>query len=298
MGRRKKTSDNFDSMILNNREYIYQYNRIKELAISRFKWNNLPDTVDERFLELTLFEQGMAVFFKDDVLGYLALTTMIGGMLDVYRIPIQRTAYSNNGFNMKLDNTDSVIIWNNKLHENMIYGCEMFARRLYECDRTIDVNIKAQKTPILIACSENQRLTLKNTYEQYTGNAPVIFADKDIDILKSLQSIPTLAPYVADKLLETKTQIWNECLTWLGISNTNYQKKERLISDEVTRNMGGTVASRNSALYMRKQACDEINRMFGLNVDVEFNDNINIKTVTQFEEIVDCDDAAGVNENE
>ena len=277
MGRRKKTSDNFESLFLNNRAYIYQYNRIKELAISRFKWDNLPDTVDERFLELTLFEQGMAVFFDDDVLGYLALTTMIGGMLDVYRIPTQRTAYANNGFNMHLDNTNSVIIWNNKLRENMTYGCEMFARRLYECDRTIDVNIKAQKTPILITCSENQRLTLKNTYEQYTGNAPVIFADKDIDILKSLQAIPTLAPYVADKLLVTKSQIWNECLTWLGISNTNYQKKERLISDEVNRNMGGTIASRNSGLDRRKQACDEINRMFGLNVSVKFNDDINLE---------------------
>ena len=277
MGRRKKTSDNFESLFLNNRAYIYQYNRIKELAISRFKWDNLPDTVDERFLELTLFEQGMAVFFDDDVLGYLALTTMIGGMLDVYRIPTQRTAYANNGFNMHLDNTNSVIIWNNKLRENMTYGCEMFARRLYECDRTIDVNIKAQKTPILITCSENQRLTLKNTYEQYTGNAPVIFADKDIDILKSLQAITTLAPYEADKLLVTKSQIWNECLTWLGISNTNYQKKERLISDEVTRNMGGTIASRNSGLDMRKQACDEINRMFGLNVSVKFNDDINLE---------------------
>lgn len=290
MGRRRKTSDNFNSLFLNNRAYIYQYNRIKELAISRFKWNNLPDTIDERFLELTLFEQGKAVFFKDDVMGFLALTTMIGGKLDVYRIPTKRTAYANNGFNIHLDNTNSVIIWNNKLHDNIIYGCEMFAHRLYECDRTIDVNIKAQKTPILITCSENQRLTLKNTYEQYTGNAPVIFADKDIDILKSLQAIPTLAPYVADKLLETKTQIWNECLTWLGISNTNYQKKERLISDEVSRNMGGTVASRNSGLEMRKQACDEINRMFGLDISVEFNDDIN-------EEIYNADKLE-VNEDE
>lgn len=292
MRKRRKTSDNFDSMFFNNRAYIYQYNRIKELAISRFKWNNLPDSIDERFLELTLFEQGMAVFFYDEVMKYLALPAMVGGMLDVYRIPTKRTAYANNGFNMHLDNTDSVIIWNNKLHDNMIYGCEMFARRLYECDRTIDVNIKAQKTPILITCSENQRLTLKNTYEQYTGNAPVIFADKDIDILKSLQAIPTLAPYVADKLLETKTQIWNECLTWLGISNTNYQKKERLISDEVSRNMGGTVASRNSGLEMRKQACDEINRMFGLNISVEFNDDIN-----KNEEIYNADELE-VNKDE
>ena len=296
MSRRRKTSDNFDSMYLNNRAYIYQYNRIKELAISRFNWLNLPETVDPRFLELTLFDQGMTVFFNDEVLGYLALTTTVGGMLDVYRIPKERTAYANNGFNMKLNDSNSVIIWNNKLHENMVYGCEMFARRLYECDRTIDVNIQGQKTPILITCSENQRLTLKNTYEQYTGNTPVIFADKDIDILKSLQAIPTLAPFVADKLLETKTQIWNECLTWLGISNTNYQKKERLISDEVVRNMGGTIASRNSGLDMRKQACDEINRMFGLNIDVEFNDDINIKAVNESEEIDNADEVEVSND--
>lgn len=296
MSRRRKTSDNFDSMYLNNRAYIYQYNRIKELAISRFNWLNLPETVDPRFLELTLFEQGMTVFFNDEVLGYLALTTTVGGMLDVYRIPKERTAYANNGFNMKLNDSNSVIIWNNKLHENMVYGCEMFARRLYECDRTIDVNIQGQKTPILITCSENQRLTLKNTYEQYTGNAPVIFGDKDIDILKSLQAIPTLAPFVADKLLEAKTQIWNECLTWLGISNTNYQKKERLISDEVSRNMGGTIASRNSGLDMRKQACDEINRMFDLNIDVEFNDDINIKAVNESEEIDNADEVEVSND--
>lgn len=296
MSRRRKTSDNFDSMFLNNRAYIYQYNRIKELAISRFNWLNLPETVDPRFLELTLFEQGMAIFFNDEVLGYLALTTTAGRKLNVYRIPKERTAYANNGYNMKLNDSNSVIIWNNKLHENMNYGCEMFARRLYECDRTIDVNIQGQKTPILITCSENQRLTLKNTYEQYTGNAPVIFADKDIDILKSLQAIPTLAPFVADKLLETKTQIWNECLTWLGISNTNYQKKERLISDEVSRNMGGTIASRNSGLDMRKQACDEINRMFDLNIDVEFNDNINIKAVNESKEIDNADEVEVSND--
>lgn len=297
MSRRRKESDNFDSMILNNRAFIYQYNRIKELAISRFKWKNLPDTIDERFLELELFEKGMAVFFKDDVLGYLALSTMIGGQLDVYRVPKDRTAYANNGFNMHLTNNDSVLIWNNQLRENMIYPAQMFARRLYECDRTIDTNVKAQKTPILLVCSENQRLTLKNAYEQYIGNAPVIYADRDIDILKSLQAIPTLAPYVADKVLETKTQIWNECLTWLGISNTNYQKKERLISDEVSRNMGGTIASRNSALNMREQACDEINRMFGLNISVEFNDDLPIKAINQNEDIYNADELE-VNKDE
>ena len=240
-----------------------------------FEWKNLPDSIDPRFLELVLFSDGMAVFFKDEVLGYLALQTMIGGNLDVYRIPKIRRAYATNGYNRSLDEKDSVIIFNNMLHTNCLTDVELFARRLYECDRTIDVNIKAQKTPIMIACDENQRLTMKNLYQQYDGNEPFIFGGKDMDI-KKIQAIVTGAPYVADKVMQTKFQIWNEAMTYLGISNVNMHKKERLLNDEVTRNMGSTVASRYTRLEMRKQACKKINEMFGLNIDVDYREDIQL----------------------
>lgn len=272
----RKTKRNFwESAWLNNRTYIHYYNRLTELAISMFEWKNLPDSIDPRFLELVLFSDGMAVFFKDEVLGYLALQTMIGGNLDVYRIPKIRRAYATNGYNRSLDEKDSVIIFNNMLHTNCLTDVELFARRLYECDRTIDVNIKAQKTPIMIACDENQRLTMKNLYQQYDGNEPFIFGGKDMDI-KKIQAIVTGAPYVADKVMQTKFQIWNEAMTYLGISNVNMHKKERLLNDEVTRNMGSTVASRYTRLEMRKQACKKINEMFGLNIDVDYREDIQL----------------------
>lgn len=279
MGR--KTKRNFwESAWLNNRTYIHYYNRLTELAISMFEWKNLPDSIDPRFLELVLFSDGMAVFFKDEVLGYLALQTMIGGNLDVYRIPKIRRAYATNGYNRSLDEKDSVIIFNNMLHTNCLTDVELFARRLYECDRTIDVNIKAQKTPIMIACDENQRLTMKNLYQQYDGNEPFIFGGKDMDI-KKIQAIVTGAPYVADKVMQTKFQIWNEAMTYLGISNVNMHKKERLLNDEVTRNMGSTVASRYTRLEMRKQACKKINEMFGLNIDVDYREDIQLVDVEE-----------------
>lgn len=272
----RKTKRNFwESAWLNNRTYIHYYNRLTELAISMFEWKNLPDSIDPRFLELVLFSDGMAVFFKDEVLGYLALQAMIGGNLDVYRIPKIRRAYATNGYNRSLDEKDSVIIFNNMLHTNCLTDVELFARRLYECDRTIDVNIKAQKTPVMIACDENQRLTMKNLYQQYDGNEPFIFGGKDMDI-KKIQAIVTGAPYVADKLMQTKFQIWNEAMTYLGISNVNMHKKERLLNDEVTRNMGSTVASRYTRLEMRKQACKKINEMFGLNIDVDYREDIQL----------------------
>lgn len=275
MASRKKKR--WESAELNRRTYNYYFNRLMELGVSMFDWQNLPDSVDARFLEYTLFTDGMAVFFNDEVMGSLCLQTMIGGNLDVYRIPTIRTAYASNGYNRKLSEKDSVIIFNNMLHTNCVNDIELFARRLYECDRTIDVNIKAQKTPVMIACDENQRLTMINLYQQYDGNEPFIFGNKDIDI-KKIQSISTNAPYVGDKIMNLKNQIWNEALTYLGISNVSYQKKERLIADEVSRSMGGTVASRYTRLDMRQQACEKINKMFGLDIWVDYREDTKLDT--------------------
>lgn len=275
MSRKKKEGALWESKWLNNRTYIHYYNRLTELAISMFEWKNLPPSIDARFLELILFSDGMAVFFYDEELGYLALQTMIGGNLDVYRVPRIRRAYATNGYNRSLDENNSVIIWNNMLRTNCLTDVELFARRLYECDRTIDVNIKAQKTPVAILCDENQRLTMKNLYAQYEGNEPFIFGTKDLDV-RNIQAITTGAPYVADKVMQTKFQIWNEAMTYLGISNVNMHKKERLLNDEVTRNMGSTVASRYTRLEMRKQACAKINAMFGLNIDVDYREDIQV----------------------
>ena len=266
----------------NNQSFIHYLNRLKELAVSMFEWKNVPDTVDIRYLELTLMQDGMAIFFNDEELGYLGLQVMIGGNLNVYRIPIIRRAYAVNGYSKDLNPDDSVIIFNNMLHTNSIMDLEMFALKLYECDRTIDVNIKAQKTPVALLCDENQRLVMKNLYLQYDGNMPFIFGSKNLDI-KQIQAINTGAPFVADKVMETKNQIWNEALTYLGISNTSYQKKERLISDEVIRNMGGTIASRYSRLSERQRACDMINRMFGLNMSVDYREDVQQLVETNIE---------------
>lgn len=270
-GRKAQT----EAFLQNQRTYLQYVNRLTELSISMFDWQNLPDTIDARFLELALFNDGMAVFFKDEVMGYLGLQVMIGGALDVYRIPITRTAFAQNGYQMKLDQSNSVIIFNNMLHTNSILDVQEMSKRLYEIQRTIDVNVIQQKTPKIITCTENQRLVMKNLYAQYMGNEPFIFGDKNLD-LSGIKTLDTTSPYVADKLYDLKTQYWNEALTYLGISNVNTVKKERMITDEVQRNLGGTIASRYSRLFMRQQACEQINKMFGLNISVDYREDMQI----------------------
>ena len=148
----------------------------------------------------------------------------------------------------------------------------MFSKRLYNLDRIIDVNANAQKTPVLVLSDEKQRLVLQNLYMQYDGNMPFIFGDKNLDI-SGIKVLSTQAPYVADKIFDLKSRIWNEALTYLGISSLNIQKKERLITDEVTRNQGAVIASRYNRLEARRKAANEINRMFGLNIEVYYRED-------------------------
>lgn len=272
MGRRRRYTAFGESAVMNNYSYLFYLDRLTELALSMFEWKNLPDTVDPRYLEMTLFNQGRSVFFMDEVLGYLSLRMTTQGGFDVYHNPVRRRAYADNGYNRVLDESNSVIIYNNFLRRDSFRDMQYYAIRLWDLDNIIAVNAKAQKTPVLVQGPETQRLTLMNLYKEFDGNAPVIYGDQNLDI-NSLKVLRTDAPYVADRLYTLKSEIWNEALTCLGISNVNFQKKERMITDEVTRSQGGTVANRYSRLVMRRNACDEINRMFGLNIECDFRED-------------------------
>jgi len=269
----KSKKNRWASAELNGKTYIDYYNRLKELALNVFQWKNLPPTVDERFLEMSLFDYGYCLYFNDEFIGNLALTCTIGGKLDVYRIPILRRAYATNGYNKLLTKKDSVLIFNNYLHTPTSMTIELFSQRLYEIERTLDTNIKAQKTPTLILSSEQQRLTMQNLYMHYDGNEPFIFGDKNMDI-DGIKALKTDAPFIADKLETMKHQIWNEALTFLGIENSNADKKERMVSDEVGSNYGNVEAQRNVMLNARREAVEKINRMFGTNIEVGFRSNL------------------------
>ena len=257
----------------NVRTYRLYLDQILEIAIARYKWNGLPKTIDERFLELTLCgKNGSVLFFKDENIGHLALPCTMSGRFNVYKIPIQRRAYAVNGYQATRDDTNSVIIYSNQLHNGMsVYNrLVQYAKDLYLIDSIIMVNVNAQKTPLMLLADEKQMLTLRNLYMKYDGNQPFIFGDRNDLNPNSIQALVTGAPYVADKLYELKQNIWNEVLTFLGVPNVQMNKKERLITDEVNRGLGGVFASRYSGLLSRRQACDQINEMFGLNLSVEY----------------------------
>lgn len=270
MGRRKKGSLFRDSLRKNNNSFNLYYDRLFSIAISVFEWGGLPESVDVWYLEKIITDRASALIFEDDIIrdvmggdkGIFGLPYILKSKYNKYMYPIKRQAYANNGYRFNTDDAHSVIIYDNVLKSSIIPGIRYYAERLWNMDRVVDVNVNAQKTPILIKCSESQRLTLKNAYMQYDGNEPFIFATDDFND-EGFKVLTTGAPYVAENIHDLKTRIWNEALTYIGVSNVTIQKKERMLKDEVMQEMGGTIASRYTRLIPRQEAAKKINRLWG-----------------------------------
>lgn len=275
---------------INELTLVNYYKWIKNLALSMFKWEGLPETIDVRYLEETLFNMGKLLFFYDPDLGHLALACLPSSDINVYGRPIQYNIRAHS-YQKNVFAKDSVLIINNDLEEPSMHTVGAFASRLSQIERTTDINMNAQKTPVLILTDDKQILTLKNIYKQYNGNAPVIYADKNLFNSDSIKVLSTQAPYIIDKLDEHKANIWNEMLTFLGIQNTNNEKKERLIVDEVNANNEHVDMNSEVMLKNRVEACDKINEMFDLNVSVSLR-------YKQEEDLIDYDEFMKGEENE
>lgn len=258
------------AMIKNNRTFMYYYTLFSNLAINRFRWQNLPASVDERFLNVTLYENGKICYFRDEIVGDLVLPVTEGSRLNYYGIPVDRQVYAVNGYQRQLSIDNSVIIYDNYLRVPTVFTVLEFCNRLYEIQRTIDVNIWQQKTPKLVACEESQKLTIENLFEQYDKNELLIYGNKNLT-LNPLNILDTSAPPVFRDLQIQKMYTMNECLTFLGIENANESKRERLIQDEVSAGLGIIEAQRFVSLNNLRHNVREINAMFGTDISVEYN---------------------------
>lgn len=290
---------------LNDSTYLSYMWRLYDLAVSVFEWKNLPKGINERMIERFLLANGMALFVYDEGIkgdpmqrspeGYAIMQMTFSGQFDIYNIPEKRMAYSGNSkhTSMEFDSTDSVICFNDNLGTPTFWTLDLYAKRLWRLERCIDVNIEQQKTPRIVKCSEKQRMTMKNLFAQVDGFMPTVWAEKDLD-LTGVEVLDTSSPFVAHDLQVVKHQIWNEALTFLGIENTNTDKKERMVTDEVLGNMGDVEAQRFTRLNCRKQFCEEVNELFGLDIDVDFRSGMYIRTDKEGTVPVDGMESTGI----
>ena len=282
MRRSKENYEFKDALELNNATFNDYLNRFKRIALSMFEWVNLPSSMDARYLEKCLFYNGQAALLKDKTYGFINTKAAANGYVNIYGLPTKincfsysyqsiRTLYT--GLNENLSpaqmeyqkNNECILVMNNEDRLPTAGSLELFAWRLYNADRTCDVNITAQKTPVLIVTDEKQRLTMMQMYNQYNGNQPFIFGDKNLltDGIK-LEAIRTESPYIVDKITDYKKEIWNEALTFLGINNIARDKKERLTENESSENNELVNLNLQAMLIPRIRACKQFNEKFGL----------------------------------
>lgn len=255
-----------EAAALNMAVFSDYYKRLRLLALSVYEWENLPETMNARFLEQCLYWYGKAAIVNDDILGIINTKCTPSESLNIYGDATQYHCYST-GYDKDFPLDDMVYVRNNLEALPTDTTIQLFAQRLYEAERTIDVNVKAQKTPVIILCDEKQRLTMKNVYMKFDGNEPVIYGKKGLDI-DDIKVLRTDAPFVADKLEEYKRNVWSEALSFLGINNVMTEKKERLVVGEVEANNQLIDLSAQTMLLTRELAAEKFNRLWGGNISV------------------------------
>lgn len=269
-----------NSIDMNELSYRVYYNRMYGIACSVFEWIGLPSTVNTIMLEEYLLTRGMCCLYYDEIVEewhVLPFTYRDG--FDIQGYPIIRNVFSRfTDFHRKVDSTNSFVIFDNKSRTNETMDIvEYYANRIWDYDRTIDINASTQKTPALICGDRRASLTIRNAYQQWQGNMPAITVGKKFDV-NAIKAIKTDVPFIGLEMDELRASIWNEFLTSVGVPNINVRKKERMVSDEVKRISGGAVASRYPRLEPREFACTQINASelwkatVGENVSVYYRD--------------------------
>ena len=276
MGRKKKPPINPSI----EQEYNRLIRHYQTLALNRFKWENLPNGIESRYIEMMLYDNGECAFFEHPDLGFCVLRSNPRENLNVYGEPTKLTL---SGFNehrtVMMD--DCVRIINNDLATPTSLHIMHYARRMAEIDDIIMQNLRQQRVPYLFATDDNNQYTMKTLYDQIYQGEPAIFVDKTMlnGNSQNIMLIPTESPYLVDKLQIQKQEMERELLTFLGINNT-LEKKERLLTDETNANNQFIQMCSDVDFKTRQKACEDINKKFGLNIRV-------IETREEFEEVMD-----------
>lgn len=287
-----------NSQLYNYKTYLNYKDKETSLAMNVFQFKNINPFIDMAQVNKTLLMDGSIAFFLDDVTGeLLAMPYSIMGSLDYYGRPqrIKPIPYIG-AYNRILNRNEFVIMYDNASKIPIYNQLVQSAERLALIKRGIDINISQQMTNRFWKTSEENQRTLKGILEQVDSNVETIVTYDNFD-LDETQQVLNPAPFVADKLIDCLKAEWSEFLEIIGISETQINKKERIIKDEIMFSMGGTIASRFNRYDSRRKAIDEINKKFDLNIEVGFYDGLP-STLLNPEEFLNPNEQNNIEENE
>lgn len=319
----RNNQDVISADILNNFTFIDFFDRLKRVATSIFKWKNLPETMNERWLELCLFYKGMAGILKHDDYGIINSEASWSGNIDIYGLPTIVYCYSTSFFSeqrvrydgkvsieelskiygIQDDNLkEAILVMNNIDMQPTFIAMELFAYRLYKVQRTIDINLDLIKKPFIIGCNEQDKLSMQKFMMDVENNQNMIFATADFDPSNSIKIFDLNVNNHVEELENEKRAILSEALTTLGVNSILVDKAERLISDEGKKD--NEFINYNLQYYwkQRKEACEQFNKLFKPEKEIEVVLNSDINNIikqefTDYKSQIDDFEGGGFNGN-
>lgn len=264
---RNNPKDDFEAI-----KSIFFYN-IFDVFVNRYKWNGLPKEILPMFIEQTLFWNGLGVFIKDEFAGYAFMKVSLTGMPDIYNIPSDRMAYTANGYIEEYGKDNSCILWDNYSTMPFYYKALMYADSMANTWKTKNINMYAQRTPVALSSSDNEKMSFEILGEMYENYLPVLKVSDSLN-LKDIKALNLGAPYIVDKCEQELRDLWSQVMTLLGYESNPVEKGERLVTGETAGNNGQIEANRNVGLALRRRCANAINDLWGLNVTVDFNSEL------------------------
>lgn len=266
----------WESADYNRRADAKNLSMLLALAMNRFRWVNLPDTCDARFLELQLHKTGIATFCHAEDMPDVWQTLIANpyGEFNCYGIPTKwrATGYDQTNYNVTPETGE--LVYYSFSRSNPWIALDMYARKLSSYERTEDINLFHQHKPMVFIAPQEKKLELTNLMKNVAGNEPVVMGDSNFsNLVDNVKAIDTKVPLITEELARSWQNTLNQALLYLGIPHLAFEKGERMIEDEARANTAPTNIMLLDCLQARRQACESINRKFGLNIEVHFNDD-------------------------
>lgn len=241
-------------------------------SLTMFEWQNLPDTLPMVELEKMLQINGYAIIAKYQNNVYAFQGGFTGQ--DAYNRPTQVIV---NNPALKLNTTytineDCIVIVNDDMKQGLIKIYEYYGQRLIENQITMLMTDYNLRMPFTISSSDDQTTQSAKEYlnKIIDGSLGVIGEQK---LFKALNVTPTNSKQTAtfSDLYGYQQFIIAQLNNIIGLATNNNMKRERLTTNEIEINKNASYPLIDNMLRNRQQAVEQINKMFGLDISVEYN---------------------------
>lgn len=258
--------------MLNSVQGMQTYKMFNDLMLSRFHYENLPESCNERALEITLCYYGYALFQEDPDLGLIHTPCHLSGPFNIYYESINREAFSYN-YNRRVTIDESVLMrCNNTMTPDYLILMN-FVPKIINAIRSVDVHTNTIKRPFLIAGNEKEIKSIKRVLEDVESNEPAIAGCKYTDgSTNGIQVMSLVQNSFLSEMWGNVKNYYQQVYTALGIYNTYSQKKERLVVSESIGEESPIRHIMESNLACRERAIEEINKKWGTNIVVTCNE--------------------------